>query len=303
MTIDVVYTWVDMTDPVWLAKYLAIVPAEEMPHYNRFGNFGELCFSVRTVRKFAPFVRNIFIVTDNQIPREFSKDDWEKYGITIVSHDDIFGPECCRPTFKSNSIEAYLHKIDGLSEIFWYFNDDTFLANHISKKMLDYRNVIDFFPKKISVSKKTPKIEGWRWGIYNARKLIEHKFGKSGKSTNLSFTHQATLMRKKACRLTWKLFKPELSKSVSYPLRKPYQDTVHFVLLSQLVAIEKGYFKARTRIPFKMMSLNVNTEENAKKNFDLIRQRKPHFACVNNLTPETAKYFEKFSQKYLLEFK
>jgi len=35
---------------------------------------------------------------------------------------------CPLPTFKSNTIESYLHNINGISENFLYFNDDCFIG-------------------------------------------------------------------------------------------------------------------------------------------------------------------------------
>lgn len=282
--IDVVYTWVDRADPKWVKKYHDTVKTE--PHYNRYGNFGELFFSIQTVRKFAPFVRNIYVVTDDQIPTEF---DPEKWKIKIIDHSTILGKECCRPTFKSNSIEAYLYKIPNLSDYFWYFNDDTCLGKKINKEQLFTINrlgfnvgIVDFYQKNIDVLSNKKYLKRWRYAIYNAHLAMYNKFHHI---YNYSFTHQATMLSKQACHLTWELFKPELSKSVSTAVRNPAKDTIHFILLSQLVAIEKGFLKPRVNIPFKLRNLDVKTIENAKSSFKTMLIHKPHFMCFNNLTP------------------
>ena len=44
--------------------------------------------------------------------------------ISVVSHSDIYPYPDHLPTFSSPSIETHLHRIDGLSERFLYFNDD-----------------------------------------------------------------------------------------------------------------------------------------------------------------------------------
>ncbi len=96
----------------------------------RFINCNELKYSLRSVEKFAPWIRNIIIVTDNQIP------DWLDVSnpkIRIVNHSDIL-PEMALPTFNASAIETSLHKIPDLSEHFLFANDDMFFGNHVDKK-------------------------------------------------------------------------------------------------------------------------------------------------------------------------
>ena len=40
-------------------------------------------------------------------------------------------PKECLPTFNSCAIELHMHKIEGLSEHFVYFNDDIIINSHI----------------------------------------------------------------------------------------------------------------------------------------------------------------------------
>ena len=60
---------------------------------------------------YAPWIRNIFIVTNGQKP-SWAKLDHPK--IFIVSHAEIFQKETDLPTFNSMAIEVHLHKIAGL---------------------------------------------------------------------------------------------------------------------------------------------------------------------------------------------
>ena len=54
----------------------------------------------------------------------------------MIPHRQIFDDKEDLPTFNSHAIELYLHKIPGLSNKFLYFNDDTLLANTLSKEDL-----------------------------------------------------------------------------------------------------------------------------------------------------------------------
>lgn len=123
-SVDFVVTWVDDTDPVWLAK------RTEFKNVNTDGNtearyrdWDTLKYWFRGVEKFAPWVRNVYFVTDNQKPEwlniEHPKLKW-------VKHTD-FIPQEYLPLFNSNAIEWNLHRIEGLSENFVYFNDDMFI--------------------------------------------------------------------------------------------------------------------------------------------------------------------------------
>jgi len=126
MNIDLVYLWVDGNDPEWQAKRRPFFGnTEENTEINckgRYVNNNELKYSLRSVEKHAPWIRKIFIVTDNQTP------DWldvTNPKIKIVDHKDIM-PEECLPCFNSSVIEYFLHKIPDLSEHFLFANDDMF---------------------------------------------------------------------------------------------------------------------------------------------------------------------------------
>lgn len=127
--IDIVYTWVDGTDPDWLATFrqTAAAHGRELDDAAldpaRYRNRDELRYSLRSVWAYCGWVRTIWIVTAGQRP-EWLADDPR---IRIVDHSDIL-PADAVPTFNSHSIEAALHHIDGLAEQFVYFNDDMLVA-------------------------------------------------------------------------------------------------------------------------------------------------------------------------------
>lgn len=92
---------------------------------NRFRDNEELRFSLRSLDKYAPWVRHIYIVTDNQVPSWL---DLSHPRLTVVPHTDIFPNRSHLPTFSSPAIESHLHRIPGLSKQFVYFNDDVMLG-------------------------------------------------------------------------------------------------------------------------------------------------------------------------------
>jgi hypothetical protein len=139
--IDVVIAWVDGSDPRLTEKrnrFLnsAGVSAHPGAHPTRFASINEIRYCVLSVFRFAPFVRNIFIVTDGQDPNLY--EDIKTYfperlsSLRIVDHSEIFaGFEKHLPTFNSISIGNMIWRIRGLADNFVYFNDDTFLIRPV----------------------------------------------------------------------------------------------------------------------------------------------------------------------------
>lgn len=129
--IDFVITWVDGNDPAWRRQKdeysrLESGQPEEMSSVDsrdeRYRDYGLLAYWFRAVDKFAPWVRKVHFVTCGHMPEWLNTDNPK---LRIVRHGD-FIPKEFLPTFNSNAIELNLHRIDGLSDRFVYFNDDTF---------------------------------------------------------------------------------------------------------------------------------------------------------------------------------
>jgi hypothetical protein len=130
--IDAVITWVDGADPKHKAKldaYLESIGGQRPHSANsaRFHNVGEIEYCVVSLLRFAPWIRTIFIVCDEQQPEFMSKLKGTVYEerVRIVDHKVIFaGYENYLPSFNSMSISSLLWRIPGLAERFLYLNDD-----------------------------------------------------------------------------------------------------------------------------------------------------------------------------------
>jgi hypothetical protein len=135
--IDAVYTWVDGDDPLFVAekrrfdRQCGPCNARDNSFDKRFRDSGELLFSLRSIEKFAPWVRRIHIVTNGQVP------PWLNTGcerICLVTHKQIFSNPDLLPVFNSNAIELQLHRIPDLSRRFLYLNDDLFLCRPLDRR-------------------------------------------------------------------------------------------------------------------------------------------------------------------------
>jgi hypothetical protein len=128
--IDAVYTWVDGSDAKFqeqLRRFRKLEGCDnpESIRENRFHDNQELRFSLRSLERYAPWVRKVYLVTDGQLPHWL---DPFHPRLTLVSGKQLFPHAEWLPTFNSHAIEWQLSRIPGLSRRFLYFNDDMFLG-------------------------------------------------------------------------------------------------------------------------------------------------------------------------------
>src|SRR5829696_6591355 len=138
--IDVVIAWVDGADRKHRARrkrYLADPGGDAKPKRaahieQRFSDNDEIRFCLRSIHNYAPWVRTIWLVTDNQVPAAIHRRRASRHNVHIVDHREIFrGYEQFLPTFNSLAIETMLWRIEGLADRFLYFNDDMMLVGPV----------------------------------------------------------------------------------------------------------------------------------------------------------------------------
>ncbi|MGW0994043.1 stealth family protein [Streptomyces sp. NPDC002523] len=130
--VDAVYTWVDGNDPAWQrrkAQAKGEAYHAESASDARFISRDELRYSVRSLHLFAPWIRTVHIVTDDQVPAWLRED---VPGLRIATHREIFRDRSVLPVFNSHAIESQLHHIEDLAEHFLYFNDDMFIGRPVA---------------------------------------------------------------------------------------------------------------------------------------------------------------------------
>ncbi len=183
--IDAVYLWVDCNDPVWQASRSAHSDGSgqnltsDAQVSSRFRSRDELRYSLRSLAMYAPWIRRVHLVTDNQKP------DWlndEHPELRVISHTELFKDASCLPTFNSHAIETQLHRIEGLSEHFLYFNDDVFLGRSVQPQNFFQSNGVSrYFPSTTGIS-MTPVAEddlASHVGAKNNRALLAEHFGRT----------------------------------------------------------------------------------------------------------------------------
>lgn len=180
--VDVVYTWVDSSDPEWTTQRdiwsnRTEILMDSAANDERYLDRDELKYSLRSLALYAPFVRNIHIVTNGHRPSWLVEDE----RIRIVPHTEIFPDLSVLPTFNSHAIEACLHRIPGLSENFLYFNDDVFLGR--DAELGDFYTMAGLIKSRFSpvsvVAADRPALDAAPidWASYNAVTRMGEEFG------------------------------------------------------------------------------------------------------------------------------
>lgn len=244
--IDLIYLWVDGNDPVWLEKHNRVTgKTDESSDINckgRFANNNELKYSLRSVEAYAPWIRRIFIVTDNQVPEWL---DTSNPRVRIVDHKEILPPESL-PCFNSATIEHFLYKIPDLAEHFIYANDDMMLNKPVSPS--DFFNA-DGDPVMRLV--RRPFMRVWSWfqinilrkkmgnyktKIRNSARLVNKRFGKYYESKP---HHNMDAYRKSYLKYVEEIFKKEFAPTFLHPLRSD-EDFTRIIYYYAGMAERKG---------------------------------------------------------------
>ncbi|MGA5102207.1 stealth conserved region 3 domain-containing protein [Streptomyces cellulosae] len=183
--VDAVYTWVHGADLAWLERKNAALAAMGMETEDaatsaaRFRDRDELRYSLRSIDMYAPWIRNIYLVTDQQVPEWL---DLSHPRVRVVDHTEIFGDRGALPTYNSHAIESQLHHIEGLAEHFLYFNDDVFLGRTLQPDMFFLGNgQAKYFMSPTSVP-MAPASRDDEFNISaakNNRALVEQSFGQT----------------------------------------------------------------------------------------------------------------------------
>lgn len=157
--LDVVYLWVDGSEPEYRARRQAFkqsllkkttcaknkttascssLSSATQPtgspwvvgddSHKRTADHGELYFSVRcTIAAMGRMLGRIYVVTDGQTPSWYEQQPQAFPQVTIVNQNQLL-PTSLQPSYNSDVISAYLHRIPGLSEWYLFMNDDFFMG-------------------------------------------------------------------------------------------------------------------------------------------------------------------------------
>lgn len=226
--IDAVYTWVDGSDPAWerrkQATLEALGPEAARLHPSatsavRYKSRDELRYSLRSLERFAPFIRKVYLVTACQVP------DWldvQHPDLELIFHEDLFPDALHLPTFSSPAIECHLHRIRGLSEHFVYFNDDVMLARPTTPPDFfdDEGRCIVYLDQRGVVWDRTDENYDLPVNIAarNTSRPLEADFGYQIRKR---VDHVPHALRRSVLEELWERYLKELDAVSRYPFRHP----------------------------------------------------------------------------------
>ena len=216
--IDIVISWVDSTPEHSRRRLSQLREMKKRPqdnNINRYESHDELKYVIRSIYEHASWIRNIFIIVDDQQQPLWLTDRPHELSIpiTLVKHTVLYGEEYSShlPTFNSQSIECHLHRIPGLSEQFIYSNDDMFFGktcvpddffNKEGKPRYVFDGIIPQGPKKKGMTQHT-----LAW--INNTSLLNIVFPLKKQTNNMRVTpqqypsHQAVPMLKSSFVAIW----------------------------------------------------------------------------------------------------
>lgn len=304
--IDCVILWVDGSDKEWKKK--KDIYSKEFVEFQqdigdeRFRDWGTLRFLYRGLAKFAPWFRKIFLVTDGQIPSWLNVDDEKIY---VIDHKE-FIPKEFLPTFNSHTIEMNLHRIEGLSEYFVYFNDDMFLLKKVEPQLF-FKNRLpcDSAIMNAFAIKKTNKpfrflmpinniaiindnfdkqrvLKKFRWKFFNI------KYGKEvlrtlcltpwRHFTGFTINHMPYSICKKTLENVWQKENDILKRTCMHKFRDSNDVNIWLIQYWQYA---EGNFYPRSLKHGKLLAITDNLEE-TKKICNIIREQKCEMCCIND---------------------
>lgn len=282
--IDIVYLWVDGSDEAWLSKRtkaLSQVTGLEIEATSsaRTSDNDELRFSLRSIDKYAPWIRKIYIVTDEQRPGWLNQNNPK---IEIIDIRQILPPEAL-PCYNSVVIEYFLYKIPDLAEHFIYANDDMFIQKELEPGF--FFDKTDGFPiirlqrsfsnKYIKSISSSLNINNnvYRRTINNAALLVEREYGKYYSGTP---HHNIDAYLKSDNReLVEDIFNKEINAVIGNHFRT--EDDIQRVIFQYYaLASKRGVKKYVTR----RESLRIRIH---KPDFmDYIEKYNPYLFCLND---------------------
>ena len=295
--IDLVYLWVDGNDPVWQAKRNATIgKPEEKSAVNcegRYADNDELRYSLRSVELYAPWIRKIFIVTDNQVPRWLDTSDPR---IRIVDHKEIMPSESL-PCFNSSVIEHFICRIPDLSERYLYANDDMYINRHVTPETffasdglpvirLNRRWLRKYYLLFNERIRKKP-LSNYNIIVRNAADLVEKRFGVyiGGKAH-----HNIDSYLKSDCLHVEEMFRKELQPTFSNHVREAndiQRSLYHYVALAE----KRGHL----RYVSQKDSLRLHIQN--RRHYDKLSKYNPMLFCMND-----SEYAQESDRRFASEF-
>lgn len=252
-SVDLVYAWCDDTDETWRAKRLAlaerygVATSAAQNGACRYRGGDMLRYSLMSAAKYAPWIRNVYIVVDDDqtIP------EWPELhapNVRIVRHSEVI-PERYLPTFCIDVIEHNIFRIPGLAARYLYANDDMLFWDSVEPS---YFFANDGYPILRFGMRRKPTADAveqtYRSGQELADGLLRARFGvRPGPRSPIGRLphHNIDSYLRDDMFACYDCFRTELEPMLEYPFRNV--NVVQRVLYSGYAfAVGHGHFRRAT---------------------------------------------------------
>jgi hypothetical protein len=277
--IDLVYLWVDGSDPDWMARRserLAAIMGRPLHDLavadSRFREHGELRYSFRSVRRYAAWTRHLYLVTDQQRP------DWlaDHPQVTVVDHRDIFEPDDL-PTFNSHAIASRLHHIPGLAEHYLIFNDDVLLTRDLAPAHFFDSNGTAKFCLSSATLPAGPIMADDLPHEAARKRARDHVWQRHGRLVSQAFKHTPIAHLRSWNEELEKRYAEDFRRTAASPFR-----SVGDLETASWLHHYLGYFEGRTRptdVPYDYFAVR---EEHALRRLERSRAGRNVCICLND---------------------
>ncbi len=315
--IDFVVLWVDGNDLKWRKekdKYKKeILNKSKEDGEERYRDWNLFHYWFRGVEKYAPWVRNVFLVTCGQTPQWININHPK---LRLVNHEDFIDNRYL-PTFNSSAIEINLHKIKDLGEYFVFFNDDMFLTRPVKPEdffqdgeplicsagfpIHNFNNdVWDHMQFTImglankynwaSIINKNP----YKWFYYKYKDYLRYNWRmyKDSYMFGFFYVHFASPFRKTSLIKAENTFPEEFKQTSQSKFRSPYNISQQLI---KICAIANGDFSPCSTDHFGIYR-NID-EYHLPSIIASIKNQNEMMVCINDSCDITKQNFELFQNK------
>jgi len=302
--VDAVVAWVDGADPTHLVKRSKVlgqgidfdaltIPAGVDP--TRFENNNEIEYCLRSIRRFAPWVRTIHLVTDQQCPGFLTEAERARLGVSLVDHQVIFrGYEEALPTFNSLSIESVLHRIPGIASRYLYLNDDFILMSPTTPSDFFWKDAVvlrgewcrlkDYGQVRLLASRLLNRLLKRFFGINRAMSALQQMRGAElggAKGSFFKVGHSPYPIKRETLEAFFLSNERVLRKNIAYKFRNLNQFAV--TALANQIEISQGHARLRSPGDCLMICFNRDSQSQIDRKIERLASGKVRFACIQSL--------------------
>lgn len=282
--IDVVYMWVDGAQPGYMETLSRHAQTRfDLDPARTRDNLDLLKYSMRSLERFAPWIRNVFLLTCRpQVPSWLDR----KHGrVRVVHHDEVMGASDL-PTFNSLSIVSHIHRIPGLSTNFIYMDDDILFLSPVTRNdLLSPQGRHYIFPDRHWAPRYRHAAERrgkkpWNLALSTSNELLDREYGFQQRR---QVNHVPLLVNRDSWQAMLDLFPDEVAQTRASKFRADGNIAVEFMYPYYLLAGQMAEFadEARSSASSGYLPLENFWPLTAWK-LSQINRRKPKWATLND---------------------